>query len=256
MKKIFTTAIALALCATASYGQRLSDLSVQSIDGPTEMQSGASNTLINLNIAVHNDGPDDLKMGDTIYYLMQIVNDGKVLLQTLNADKLFYRFGSVLTRDVVAGDTFHFVNTFDVNLVWQQTIEVSVIASVIVLNRPDLPLEDQGIFQNNFKTKQGVIWYNEAKWPLDVSEVNKGALSIFPNPSANSATIQFNYVDASTAAVVSVYDMKGALVYTGTQNVGDFSPIEINTSELNNGVYVVKVDNGEVQATSKFVVQH
>ncbi|MBI1221329.1 MAG: T9SS type A sorting domain-containing protein [Bacteroidetes bacterium] len=257
MKKLFTTAFALAFMSAFSYGQRICDVSIQSIDGPAEIESSSSTgSVINLNIAVYNDGPDDLKTGDTIFYLMQIAKNNSVIVQTNGANQGYVTRGPVLSRDVIPGDTFHFVVNLTTTTYMTQSVTCDVNAAVIVANRPDLPFEDQSTIQNNFGKKTGITWWNEEKWAVSVQDVNKDLLRVYPNPANNHAILNRTAIDASATTVVSVYDIKGTEVATVTKLAGDNSPIEINTAQLNNGVYVVKVNNGEQQHTTKMVVNH
>lgn len=257
MKKLFTTAFALAMMSAVSFGQRVADVSIQSIDGPTEIESSSTTgSAIRLNIAVFNDGPDDLLIGDTIFYLMQVVKDGSVIVQTQNANQAVVQRGPALTRNVIPGDTFHFVITLNSTTYMTQSITCDINAAVIVANRPDFAFEGQTTITNNFGKKTGIIWWNPEKWPVSVKEINKGLVNVYPNPATDKAVLNITASDASASTEVAVYDMKGNVVRTFTKVAGDDSSIEINTSDLNNGVYVVKVSNGEQQHTAKMVVNH
>lgn len=256
MKKLFTTAFAVMLCASWASAQRLADLSIQSVSEPTEINSGASQSTIVMNVAVHNDGPDDLTTADTIFYLMQITQNGNVITQTQNAHQLVVQNGGRLHKNVNAGDTFHFVVTLYTGIVQSETKLVDFVGAVLVRNRPDLPFESGNGLQNNFGSKTGILWYNEGKWPLNVADVDKGALDIYPNPATGIAVLKTLTADASDETFVSVYDMNGREVFAFTRKQGDLSPVEINTAGLTNGVYIVKLANGEVQETTKLVVQH
>ncbi|MHB1277337.1 MAG: T9SS type A sorting domain-containing protein [Bacteroidia bacterium] len=256
MKKLFTTAFALLLGATMVSAQRLADLSIQSIVEPSEITTGATYSTIKVNMAVFNDGPDDLTTSDTIFYLMQVTQNGNVITQTPNAHQLVVQNGGLLHRNVNAGDTFHFVVTLYTPVLQQETKQVDFIGAVLIRNRPDLEFESGTALNNNFSSKTGILWWNEAKWPLNVANIDKGAMTVYPNPTADVAILNTLTVDASMETRVSVYDVKGKEVYSFSRKEGDMSPVEINTRNLDNGVYIVKLDNGQVQETAKLVVQH
>lgn len=75
-------------------------------------------------------------------------------------------------------------------------------------------------------------------------------VQLFPNPANNTSFLSF---DASQKYVVRVFNMSGqqveAIQFNGNQ-------LEINTSALSNGVYVLNVQNDLKQTTLKLVVQH
>lgn len=69
-------------------------------------------------------------------------------------------------------------------------------------------------------------------------------LVVYPNPAANSATVGVN-LDAASDVAVSVYNMVGALVSTETFNgVSGANKFAMNTSNLENGQYLVKLAFG------------
>ena len=93
--------------------------------------------------------------------------------------------------------------------------------------------------------------------PLGISELaNANDLSVYPNPAVNNTTISIVSVDAS-AASIKIMDIVGKTVMNMANvnlNNGD-NNVEVNTTDLEAGVYVIEVTiNGEV-STSQLVIQ-
>ncbi len=77
---------------------------------------------------------------------------------------------------------------------------------------------------------------------------------ISPNPTDGIATLRFN-LTADADVAINVYDQMGRLVRTLNQHIAkDNSEVEMNFSEVTNGIYFVQVVNGESITTHKLVV--
>ncbi len=253
MKKLFTLLL-ISLTGTWAFGQRVCDVSVQSIDEPVELQSEDDKTPIPMNIALLNDGPDDLKAGDSIRFLMQVVVGSQVVTQTTNAGSGNVVFGGILHRDVTPGDTFHFVTSLNSQVIANYTFECSFVVGVLMFNRPDLAGEDQSTQQNNIKNKQ-ILFYNKYRYPLSTSAVQKNGVAAYPVPANEQLTVSPATLDVNSPATVRVYDVNGKEVRNVTFSNFDGQAV-IDVKDLDNGVYFVKVNNGEAVTSTRVVVQH
>lgn len=90
--------------------------------------------------------------------------------------------------------------------------------------------------------------------PLNTNENTLQDLSLYPNPNNGNFTVSFN--SNSTKKInVEVYDIRGRRVYNNEyQNNGYFNE-NINVSNLQSGVYMVKVQDGDNQLTKKIVIE-
>lgn len=255
MKKIFTLFTAVAL-GSYVYGQRAVDLSIQTIVEPTEIQSVGQTTPIPINVAVYNDGPDDLAMGDSIYFLMQLVAGSDVVTQTSNANQGVVVYGAVLHRNVTSGDTFHFVTELTAPIYAFFTFEVDFIIAVVVVNRPGLPFEDQGTITNNLSRKDDILFYNEYRYPLNTNVAPVNGLAVYPNPAASEVRIAVAAGKANETSTLSIYDIQGKLVHSESSAAGSLESYSVNTSAYKDGVYVIKITNGDLVQTGKLVVKH
>jgi hypothetical protein len=80
---------------------------------------------------------------------------------------------------------------------------------------------------------------------------------IMPNPASDQVLVQYSS-DRAQAANVEVYDMYGQLVRKTTRaNIGvGTNAAQINTADLANGMYFVRLNLGNSFATRKLTVQH
>ena len=86
---------------------------------------------------------------------------------------------------------------------------------------------------------------------------NSSDVKLFPNPAGNSATISMT-LESSERVVISFFDMKGNMVAPSIEKTlgAGLQNININTSDLENGVYMVQVASGTKTAKIKTVVMH
>jgi len=84
-----------------------------------------------------------------------------------------------------------------------------------------------------------------------------GNVDVFPNPSNTNTNININLVKSENVTV-NVYDMAGALV--SSENEGQLGEgqhiVDLNTANLANGMYFVKVAAGQSVQTIKVTVAH
>ncbi|MNY53488.1 hypothetical protein D3C86_1892510 [compost metagenome] len=77
-------------------------------------------------------------------------------------------------------------------------------------------------------------------------------VEIYPNPARDLATV---ILDTKGDTKIQVVSMNGSIV--SEMNVGaGFQKVELNTADLNNGVYFVNVVNANNATTQRLVVQH
>jgi len=78
--------------------------------------------------------------------------------------------------------------------------------------------------------------------------------NIYPNPANNSIFIKFNNVNTTDENLITLIDLTGKVIITKkTNNTGI---IEIDSQNLSNGVYFVKLTNATLNIVSKVVITH
>lgn len=86
---------------------------------------------------------------------------------------------------------------------------------------------------------------------------NIAAAKLYPNPTADNATLMVNTVDAQQMTI-EVFDLMGAKVMEydyGTAPAGR-QLYQLDTQDLSNGIYLVRVTSGTSVQDRKLIVQH
>lgn len=82
------------------------------------------------------------------------------------------------------------------------------------------------------------------------------AISIFPNPVKNIANILLDS-KKKTTAIIKLYNVIGKEVYQESFSLNSgLNNTSINVEELNKGIYIVKIENGNEIQTLKMKVSH
>lgn len=85
---------------------------------------------------------------------------------------------------------------------------------------------------------------------------NNLSINIYPNPAKDNTNISISLSEAQNVSI-QLYNMLGEVVYTANQgqlSSGEHT-VQLNVSDLNNGVYFVKVMAGSTTITKKITVQ-
>ena len=86
---------------------------------------------------------------------------------------------------------------------------------------------------------------------LNVDEFNKNDIVVYPNPVLNTLNINLSNALVNNATI-NIFDLNGRLVtqkkYNDIQN-----KVSINVNSLNQGVYIIEIQDGETSYKSKFV---
>jgi hypothetical protein len=83
------------------------------------------------------------------------------------------------------------------------------------------------------------------------------SLKVFPNPAGNSAMIALSLREKAIISV-SVTDISGRVVapaFERTLNAGE-QTMELNTAELNDGIYFLRITDGTTSSNVKLVIMH
>jgi hypothetical protein len=90
---------------------------------------------------------------------------------------------------------------------------------------------------------------------VDEDIIDEGSFTIYPNPARSDLNIQFVSA-ASQNAQVDIYDLVGNKVYSSveeTQNDG-VNTYTFDVSNLNSGMYILRITSGNEQVTEKFKI--
>lgn len=252
MKKLLLLAAAGFLAAATTKATTVTiDWSTDQIIKPTEVYSSTSSgSTVNYHLVLKNLGPDSAIAGDTVLYQVALTYTNNNPIVVAPSSSSFYF--KVLTKTIKSGDTMHVVGAFTFALYPYPSVNVNFIAISHVVNRAR-GLNFETSFTNNSKTTT-IVWYNPQGWPVSTSTPTVSSISIFPTVVSNSFIVNLKAISVNSPVVVRIMDMMGRVVFE--QNFAEAKPqFTVNTQDLSNGTYVVKVQNGISQYTEKIIVQ-
>ncbi len=151
------------------------------------------------------------------------------------------------------------------SLNWSATSGVAMSSSTSV--NPSFTITTSGTFSITLTVTDGsgtrnVVNAVTTSTCLDVAvkEVKgvAGDLSLMPNPSANSTVLRVRVQNAGLASI-NVYDITGKNVMSPASNVtliGGDNKFDLNTADLQNGIYFVTLSTANGKETVKLVVSH
>ena len=89
----------------------------------------------------------------------------------------------------------------------------------------------------------------------EITEIaNSNITSIYPNPATNFVSINLeNYKNKTT---IEIFDMQGKKMFIQTIDANTNTVLSINTSNLLNGIYIIRIINEAYTTSQKLVIQH
>lgn len=88
--------------------------------------------------------------------------------------------------------------------------------------------------------------------PVTLATATASTFSVYPNPVQSTIHIEFKTTVAFIVKSIHIFNANGLLVYKGQMNK---EKMDINLSNLANGVYIIKVTEGTTAFTKKLVKQ-
>lgn len=263
MKKILLTFV-LALAANSAFSQRDIDWSIEEILLPTEVRStGISDNPANTSAFTYKIVCKNISDQDTVYATDTLA----LRVLGIYANQLAFGFPSSTNPNLIGivgrigkqvnpNDTVHIsgnlsfpIRPNNVSL----TLTLNFYSEILNRNpNTGIPREATANLTNNTKTKD-VVWKGPQGWGLNINNLTADAVSIYPNPAKNNVNIHANLVSANEVSIVSVFDMNGKLIFKGNANADGM--IQLNTADMNSGIYVVNVTTGSTVLTSKLIIE-
>lgn len=176
-------------------------------------------------IIIYQNTGEDLNAGDSLYLKLKI-ND-----QELGTLSLF--FNSTLAKDSVSG------------------VNLPIQLSTTLFNEGDnllcaeLPRAVRsGVAEDIYEDEYCATF--EINFASNITENALAKLNVYPNPAKD-----FVNIENANNATISIYNMMGQLVRK-VESTSDV--LQINTSDFNSGIYMIKIQNGESIQTKKIQV--
>jgi hypothetical protein len=256
MKKLLTLALmaSAVLFAGQAMAQRSIDWSVDEIVSPTELNSTPQGTSFTIDLALKNNGTDTAEVGDTVLYQI-------IVATTSNQYIMGYPGGTtnfalrILDKQILPGDTMHVTQSLTSSLLANFSLNVNFIATSWLWNRGSvnpITAETAPGNANNIKSEQ-IVWFNQQGWAVSTDEVSENNVHVSPNPVADQLNLKLDVIDTESDLTVDIVDITGKVVYTENLTEG-FREYTVNTSDLTNGVYFVRITNGDQISSAKIVV--
>lgn len=108
---------------------------------------------------------------------------------------------------------------------------------------PDGYCEDPGDGSGTYSNVNNCI-QSGCLAPTDIHNIDFINVSVFPNPVSDILTINGEYSE------VNIYDIFGKLVFSSTPKK------TLNISNLNNGIYIVRINNKKAISINKIIISH
>jgi len=245
MKKVLLTALSV-IVASSIFGQRNVDLSVESILEPSIINSNTSTGTQFSVLAVikNNSATDSILVGDTLIFQVAILNSTS---NPLVATNVLFRINA---KTILPGDTQHLRYNFTWNQYFINSFSAKLLVFCIAANRPSLTYENTA---NNTKTKD-MDYINPNGFGVNIANVsNNTTVSTYPNPAKDILTIELptKSVDAVVTTAV-ITDISGKTILTKEFTFENNLSMDVST--LDNGIYILNVQNGDLTYQSKITI--
>ncbi len=154
------------------------------------------------------------------------------------------------TANVITG-----VPTLSSTAISQLNYGSAAMPKIVVVARPDhhvFFIQDNGLNTSNLKA---AIDLAIATAGVNDEQHADFQMSVYPNPANEKLTISYNLVQTSVVNI-DIFNLLGTKVKSvplGKQSSGEHQPI-IETENLNNGIYFLKLNVGEVSQIIRFSV--
>ncbi len=249
MKKILLLC-AMAVMSIGAFAQRNIDLEVVEVTSPTEVRN---QTPFTVRWLMRNNGPDQIQVGDSIFYRFNI--GGNIFPASG-----FY--AAVMTANINSNDTFGFAAqanglTFNSNA----TSFVCLFPALVVNRGAANPINFEDTAQDNDNVacieNVNFIASGLSTGDFKISE-DKLLVKTYPSPANNVLNFDVSSITVGDA-VINIYDLTGKLVKTETitvQGNGLITESKIQVSDLKSGIYVYEVKFEDFTTSGKVVITH
>ena len=256
MRKVYTLILALLITGGTTFAQRSIDWSVESFVKPTEILSNTTTgTTFDVEAVLKNNGPDSLKLGDSILYQLAMLSENDAVILAVPGPTSF----GVRTkfRPLASGDTMHLHLRFAIGNYPINSLNVKLrLASLILKRGADSVANENTAGQVNNVFVRNMVWWNPQKFGVGIEQITANSyIDLQPNPAVDAVTVNFKIVNVKSSNTVFVYDMEGRLVKQQTSLSGATHE-NIDVSDLKSGMYTVKVKTGEIESHQKLQVIH
>lgn len=256
MKKIFTL-LFLSAITISSFAQV--ELAVKSVQ-PDELVSTRQGTPLPLIVTLENNGTNPIPAGDTIAWNVLVLNpeadpSQALLLQFPNGAVTGNLALHLVSEAIAPGGTYDIdASNLSANLFTRNSIEVLLAVRAYHFDRTN-PLVDTDSTNNLVAPR--IIWYNEYRNGVSVDEINQSnKIAAYPNPANEVLNIEVRYGNIAETTV-ELIDLTGKTIKSNIMSDIFYEGVsQLDVADVENGIYIVKVTNGDDVSTSKVTISH
>ncbi len=256
MKKTLTL-LFLLVSSASLFAQTTIDVSLDAIVAPTELLSNASTgTAIPIKLACKNNGTDNIEIGDTMFWSALILDiaSSSVVLEIPQQASSGNGYLTVATKQVLVGDTIHVGNNFNTGTILTQSRAVRVGGVCSFWNRTTANTDADTDNNSNFLD---ITWYNQYQNGVSVEDVDyNNNIAVYPNPATDELNVKLLLTQFADVKI-ELLDLAGKTILSenlSSSITNNHYVIDVNA--VPNGMYIVKVTNGENVSTSKISIAH
>lgn len=258
MKKALTLLFLIGL-TTSLFAQKNLDISLEEIAEPTELRSTPPQpTQVTIRLVCKNNGPDILAVGDTLAWFAVIQDLGtpaaynpiQVPANAVSGN----RYLRAITEDVPVGDTISVGIAGTLPFYLNFSRDARVGAYCAAYNRASQPTDAN---TGNNEAIRDIVFWNTDRNGVSVEDLNySNNIALYPNPANTNLNIRLLSVQFNDVSV-ELIDITGKVILS--ENVSTSlsdAGYTIDVSNIPNGMYIVRVTNGDQINTSKVSIAH
>ncbi len=256
MKKAITLLFLVSL-STAMFAQRSIDWSVEELITPDNLYSNSSTgTAFNVKFVCKNNSVESVVAGDTILWFGVLIDiaTNQIMIQAPDQALNGNRYIVIADRTIAQNDTIHIGRALNINTYVTQSRDVRVGVASELLNRSNSIKDDKS---DNNEMFADMVWYNPNENGVSVENVDyKNNIAVYPNPANDLVNVKLLLTKFDNVKV-ELIDLAGKTITSNnvTSFINDRS-YKLDVADVENGVYIVKVTNGEKISTSKVTISH
>lgn len=242
-----TTMLAVIILPLTGVCQRVVDLKFEDLIEPTRIEHEKN---IQVEFALKNMGPDEVREVDTLVYRFNLNN-------TLQTTQIARQVGRTLAK----GDTMHISVEFNSIQVSGASFQGSFCGIAAVINRSltdSLIWEENNTTYENNRLCENVDYIDEHGWSVGIGEIkwSEMKLNVFPNPVADHFTVAFNNFSHQGDVSIKLFDLNGNLLreILNENLLPGNHTVAVDRGSLPAGVYTVSVESLNQKAVGKVVI--
>lgn len=247
--KLFTVLALLA--ANVTFAQRNINMEA-TLEAPLDGSSWTNGTEIPITLNVTNHGPEDLVVGDTLFFLPNV--EGVGVLVSILTEGIPSNASAVVFDEVLGltAPSTPFTADLCVTLLDPNTAGLSAGGVPITVTYADADTTN-----NTTCSSISLVDDTAGTSIINVNVDSREPLNIYPNPATDKINFAVT-VQQSVAASISVTDMMGRSIMTqefGTIVAGKQEELSLDVAALPAGMYFVTLHAGERSFVGKVTIQ-